>query len=389
MLRFLQLGDLHLGAKLGGLPQQVADELREAVRETARGAFAAAREQGLDLVLLPGDLFESDGIDPAAQLRFVYQLAEEISPIPVVIAPGNHDPFGPDSPYLSEQHPDNVFLFTSAAFQTLTTPAGAVTGRAYQAGEGYNRLDFSQLPTPPPEPRLLLLHASLLSAGDDRRHATMIAPLTEEALLGSGYAYTALGHFHNQREFRRGGDYAFAAYSGCPQGQGWDEPGAKGYIIGELHPGGAKLEFIPAAKHTFSRRELKLPALLAADPAALLKTLGTELRAALDPHIAVDLRVSGRWPAALREQLERNIADALAAAWHARSADYSRVEFHPELAEPGKSEVLDEFLSACAEGIEAAAADSAGADELAAWELAQHLGHRLLSGQGLPDEVAQ
>jgi len=385
MLKFLQLGDLHLGAKLSGLPQAVADQLREAVRETAREAFVQAGAQGLDLVLLPGDVYEADGLDPAAQLRFVYKLAEEISPIPVVIAPGNHDPFGPDSPYLSEQHPDNVFLFTSPGFQTLHTPAGAITGRAYQAGEGHNRLDFSKLPSPPPEPGLLVVHASLLTAGDDRRHAAMIVPVTEEALLGSGFAYTALGHFHNQREFRRSGDFSFAAYSGCPQGQGWDEQGPRGWITGQLGPAGAKLDFVPAARYTFNRRWFSLPPATDADPAARLKELVAELRGSIAHNEAIELRVRGRWPAALREQLERALGDALSAAWHARPPDLSRVEFHPELAEPGKSEVLDEFLNACDAGAAAAADD---ADEAAAWQLAQHLGHRLLSGQGLPGEVS-
>lgn len=383
MLKFIQISDTHLGAKLSGLPDGIADKLRQASRDVLSQAFAEVQARGLDIVLMPGDLFETSGIDPAGQLRFVYQLAEGVSPVPVVIAPGNHDPYGDSSPYVSESAPGNVVLFKQPGFATLSTPVGQVTGRAYQEGEGYQSLDWAALPSPPPEPRLLLLHASLLHSADGRYHSRTIVPATQEALQNSGYAYTALGHYHNFHEYTHRSALAFAAYGGCPQGLGWDEPGSKGYLIGRLEAGGAELEFVAAARHTFSHHAINLPPEYSGDSAE--RTAGMLKSAASSASEAglLSLALSGRWAASQRDELEELLAQVAGSVMHMRQPDLSGVTFAPELVAPGESELLDAFLQLCQEGA------GAGGGDQQAWELARYLGHRLLSGQGLPEELAQ
>jgi hypothetical protein len=388
-LRFLQIGDTHLGAALAGLPGNIAGGLRQSVRETLREAFRNAAALPVDIVLIPGDVFEQDGQDPAGQLRFVYELAAGIAPIPVAIAPGNHDAYGPGSPYAVEAVPANVALFTNAHFAALETRAGVVVGRATQAGESVGAVDWSKLPTPPPAPGLMLLHASVLHAEDGRRHEQAIAPVSQRALEQCGYAYIALGHFHTHKEFQRSGaqgrvadGLAFAAYAGCPQGQGWDEPGPKGYLVGQLDGAGAKLEFNPAAQHVILRRKLALPPEYANDALSQLEHSLLSLADGLDQNDLLDLSLSGRWPQLWRPELEALAAKALRSAWHARPVEYSGVQFTPPLVGQGESAVLDEFLRRCDDAI------GQGGGEGEAWRLARYLGHRLLSGQGLPAEVA-
>jgi DNA repair protein SbcD/Mre11 len=388
-LRFLQIGDTHLGAPLAGLPGNIADGLRQSVREALREAFRDAAALPVDIVLMPGDLFEQDGLDPAGQLRFVYELAAGIAPVPVVIAPGNHDTYGPQSPYASEPAPANVVLFTTPHFTALETRAGSVVGRATQAGESAGAVDWSKLPTPPPAPGLLMLHASVLHAEDGRRHEQAIAPVSQRALDQCGYAYIALGHFHTHKEFQRGSakgrtaaGTAFAAYAGCPQGQGWDEPGPKGYLIGQLAGDGAVLEFKPSAQHVIARRKLALPPEYANDALQQLERSLLSLADELDHAEMLELTLTGRWPQLWRPELETLAQKALRSAWHARPVEYSSVQFTPPLIGAGESDVLDQFLRHCDEAI-----GQGGADE-EAWRLARYLGHRLLSGQGLPPEVA-
>lgn len=388
-LRFLQIGDTHLGAPLTGLPGNIADGLRQSVREALREAFRDAAALPVDVVLMPGDVFEQDGLDPAGQLRFVYELAEGIAPIPVVIAPGNHDSYSPQSPYATEPQPANVALFSTPYFSALETRAGMVVGRATQAGESAGAVDWSKLPTPPPAPGLLMLHASVLHAEDGRRHEQAIAPVSQQALEQCGYAYIALGHFHTYKQFQRSSvkgriqsGLAFGAYAGCPQGQGWDEPGPKGYLVGQLAGDGATLEFKPSAQHIFVRRKLALPPEYAHDALQQLERSLLSMADELDRSDLFELTLAGRWPQLWRPELEALTAKALRTAWHARPAEFSSVQFTPPLIGAGESDVLDKFLNRCDDAI------SQGGGEEEAWRLARYLGHRLLSGQGLPGEVA-
>jgi DNA repair protein SbcD/Mre11 len=384
-LRFLQLSDLHLGRQLTGLPDDLAADLREAVREAVRSAFALVRQEGLELVLLPGDLYEAEGHDPAAQLRFIYEQAAAIAPVPVVIAPGNHDAYGPDSPYVTEPRPDNVLVYVSPEFAVLETRAGPVVGRAFVPGEAGRSLDWTSAPQPAPGLGLLCVHASLMHAGDNRMHRFTVVPTTLDNLLKSGYSYAALGHFHNKQEWpAKGSARMLAAYAGCPQGLGWDEPGAKGCLLGELEQGGANLRFVPLARHTWQQRGLRLPPEYAADRLLLLERVLADVRDDLQPSDLLELRVNGVWPLREQQALQERIASMISLVRYARAVDYSAVQWLPELADPAKSEVLAAFLTRCDSAAEASA-DEAGA---AAWRLAKQLGHRLLSGHGLPGEVA-
>jgi len=382
-LRFLQIGDTHLGAALAGLPTAIADELREAARQAVRDAFAKAQELAVDLVLMPGDLFESNCVDPAAEVRFIFAQAERLDPTPVVIAPGNHDPYGPETPYAAINPPPNVVLFTAPELTLAETRAGMVAGRAYVAGRRADEVDWAAL-AQPPAACVLVLHASVLRAQDGRKHTETIVPVSPEALAQSGFAYTALGHYHDHREFAHGpsGGPAYAAYAGCPQGLGWDEPGPKGYLIGELGDDGARLTFVPAASHVFQRKELALPPEYAEDASRRIEMAVAALKDELDSHDLLDLRVRGRWPELRRDELEAVAKGLAKRVWHMRAMDWSEVDFTPPLVARGQSAAVDRFLDYCDGRI------AEGGTDAGAWELARYLGHRLLSGRGLPDEVA-
>ena len=97
--------------------------------------------------------------------------------------------------------------------------------------------------------------------------------------------------------------------------------------------------------------------------------------------LRIDIR--GRWPATEKEGLREMINGLLARSWYSREIDWSETAFTPPLAPRGVSPLLDEFLDDCEKNMEAA--EEEGIKE--AWRLARYLGHRLLSGQGLPEEL--
>jgi exonuclease SbcD len=89
--------DLHLGAPLQSLGNQVSEDVAEQIRDRA----ARALDDLIDLVLaeeaeilvLAGDIYDEAEYDVGAQLRFVEGLRRLTSAgVRVFLAHGNHDP---------------------------------------------------------------------------------------------------------------------------------------------------------------------------------------------------------------------------------------------------------------------------------------------------------
>lgn len=67
---------------------------------------------------------------------------------------------------------------------------------------------------------LMVLHGELSTAG------SRYDPITKEQIGQSGLDYLALGHTHQFGGFAREGKTTYA-YSGCPEGRGFDELGER------------------------------------------------------------------------------------------------------------------------------------------------------------------
>lgn len=263
-LVLLQSSDWHVGSPLRGSGLGLTEELRATRREEVDAAperlLKAAREARPDVVLLPGDLWDAENVPPALFRRLV-EAFEALSPVPVFVAPGNHDFAGPggfyDGAFLGAlglpEWPGNVSVFRSAAWQTLSVAGredAAVTGRAF-----LSPLLPAGRPLDPPPPRpdvpfaLLMLHGSLESyAGPDAPSGSKrTAPFSAEELLAAGFSWAALGHHHAFEVVRREDGSPAGAYSGSPTGRGLDETGPRVFLKVTLEDGApARVETLPA-----------------------------------------------------------------------------------------------------------------------------------------------
>ena len=88
--------------------KQAAARRRES-RELGFRLANYVNQQGIDLVLLAGDLFDSS----SAFRETGEQLAQAFGQMRarVFISPGNHDWYGPGSPWLTVDWPENVTIF--------------------------------------------------------------------------------------------------------------------------------------------------------------------------------------------------------------------------------------------------------------------------------------
>lgn len=218
-LKILLSADWHLGAPMTSLEEEERQQLQSVLRQLPELTAELCRREGCDLVLLAGDLLErTAGRDILDDLKQGLKACS----VPVFIAPGNHDPLGPDSPW-QESWPENVHIFG----ETLeSVPLPELDCRIW--GAGYTSMDCPPLlegfrAEGEERWKLALLH------GDPTRPDSPCCPVTAAQTEASGLDLLALGHIHKGGGFRAG--KTLCAWPGCPQGRGWDETGEKGAVL--------------------------------------------------------------------------------------------------------------------------------------------------------------
>lgn len=242
MLTILHAADLHLDSPFSGLAPELAARRRSEQRLLLDDLARLARESGADLVLLSGDLLDRRHIYPAT-LQALHRCLEEMA-CPVFIAPGNHDPYTPDSVYATRCWPENVHIFKGAVEKVaLPRLSCAVYGAGFTGShqtrsplEGFCVEDHELL-------NLGCFHADLSEGGH-------YGPITPGQMAASGLDYLALGHIHSHSGLNNTGGTIWA-YPGCPQGRGFDETGEKGVLLLRAEPGRVEGRFIPLCRHRY------------------------------------------------------------------------------------------------------------------------------------------
>lgn len=236
-VRILHAADLHLDAAFESLPPEKAAARRAELRRLPERIAAEALRLEAEMVFLAGDVFDSERVYPETLEAFAAAMAR--LPVPVFIAPGNHDPYTMRSPWTRRILPENVHVFPSPRIERVTLPDLGVNvwGAGYAANacppllRGFHVPESAALD-------LLVLHAEV------GRAASPYCPVTEQELADSGFAYAALGHVHTFGGLRRAGECRYA-WPGCPAGRGYDECGEKGVLLAEVGPEETRTSFVP------------------------------------------------------------------------------------------------------------------------------------------------
>ncbi len=220
MMKILHSADWHLDAPIVGHSEEQARYLRQELRKIPEKVVALAKKEGCQMLLLAGDLF--DGAYTKDSYQAVYDALADAK-IPVFISPGNHDFCGPNSPYLGENWPENVHIFTHPVMESFYVPELDCT--VY--GAGYEAMDCPSLlanfQAEGEGVKIGILH------GDATGTSSPYCAVSAQQVRQSGLAYLALGHIHKGGSFRSGD--TLCAWPGCPMGHGYDENGIKGAIL--------------------------------------------------------------------------------------------------------------------------------------------------------------
>ncbi len=241
MLTIIHGADFHLDSPFSGLSPQLAAQRRRGQRALISRLCQLTRERNAHVLLLSGDLFDGAKV----YRETVEVLAQELSQLscPVFIAPGNHDFYSPRSPYATTSWSDNVHIFSTSQLESVEKNGFVVHGGAFvDAHMERSPLEGFSAPRQDGNYHIMALHGAL--------EGTDYAPISQEAIAASHLHYLALGHVHQHGGLCQAGNTRYA-YSGCPEGRGFDELGEKGVLCVTLDGDRCDAEFVPLAAHRY------------------------------------------------------------------------------------------------------------------------------------------
>ena len=120
MIKLIHGADFHLDSPFSGLSPAQAAQRRQEQRELLSRLAQLARDREADLVLLSGDLL--DGRQTYRETAQVLAQTLGEIPCPVLIAPGNHDPYTSKSLYAALDWPENVHIFSTESLEIVEFP---------------------------------------------------------------------------------------------------------------------------------------------------------------------------------------------------------------------------------------------------------------------------
>ncbi len=247
ILKFLQISDVHLDSDFSSglnMPPDKVEIRKKEHKGIITKVCQIVKEEEVDIVLIPGDLldYESSTIDTT---NFLIDNFARISPVPVVITPGNHDFYSPSSMYNSDfwtrkkqkDWSDNVIIFRSYNFEAMNIPQCpevCITGISHSTDRVISeRLLKGNVPKKSDKINLLVFHGSLDGYCPPEKKVTF--PFSREELLNLDFDYAAIGHYHSYSEIKDSRENIKGAYAGCPLGRNLKECGEKYVIVGKVY----------------------------------------------------------------------------------------------------------------------------------------------------------
>ena len=316
MLRLLHTADVHLGARHADLGDRAATQ-----RERQFAAFVStvdlALEEKVDLVLIAGDLFDSNTQPRRSVERAAAQLKRLVEArIRVVIAPGTHDVYDKASIYRAFDLPALAGAVGSDLVTVLDPDHHDVHLRALDVvvhGRCYATKRAPESPLAGLDARtddratwhVGLLHAAVAIEGRTDHDDVVIR--TEE--IGASHLdYLALGHWHSTSKGKAGA--TTYAYAGAPEPIALDQDRAGNVLLVTLDGAGTnrtvEVEERRVGKTTFERVRLDA-ATVGTQPALVAMLLERA-----NPDLVLDVELIGVRPDELDlhvDEVEAELAD--------------------------------------------------------------------------------
>jgi exonuclease SbcD len=231
-VKLVLFSDLHLDSSFTWMEPKAARRRRQALRDTLLRIADLAMAERADVLLCGGDLYEQDRFTPDTG-EFLRSAFEQLYPMPVLLAPGNHDWWGEESLYRRVSWSPNVHVFTGVRLRPFELAEGfTVWGGAHRAPA--NTDDFlTQFAVDRGGMNVALFHGServwfTKQEQPKQPHAPFDAVEIEQARLHHAF----LGHFHRPKHAE------LFTYPGNPDPLSFGEDGRRGAVVATIGPDG-------------------------------------------------------------------------------------------------------------------------------------------------------
>lgn len=213
-MKIIHVSDLHLGSKIGTFPKEIANQRKNLIRERFRYVVNYASQNNIKVILLTGDIFDSDS--PIKKDKdFFYEIIKDNSEIDFLYLKGNHDSNSAHNRTLP-----NLKLFNNE-WKSYRYDNVVISG--IEMDESNFKSLYSTLLLDKNDINIVLLHGQV---------SNTIAPnnINLKSLNDKNINYLALGHVHQYQSGIFEND-TYYVYPGCLVGRGFDETGQTGFVV--------------------------------------------------------------------------------------------------------------------------------------------------------------
>lgn len=360
MLKLLHTSDVQLDAPFGFLGPR-GKEHRVVLREAFERVIDLAETESFDIVLVAGDLFDSNR-PHVTTVEFVARQIARLD-MPVCILPGNHDCYDERSIYRRAPFPDNALILTEQPTM-LELPDLDLTVYGNPISSKQSRVSPLEGLEPTGRTRwhVALAHGNLVRPDIVSPHR----PIRPEEIAACGMDYVAMGDWHAFADYTQ--DEVKAFYSGAPEPTAPGQHGS-GYVAC-VELGESGVQVCPKRVGTVSTGEMTVNV----DGLSSAEIVEAIVQRA-DPHLMLRVTLTG-----LKELGAFLDVDALegelgSAFYYVACVD----ESHPQLEAIGASDypeetVIGKFVRLMQERIE----EATNVDDIRRAEQALQIGVALL-----------
>lgn len=237
MVKIIHCSDLHLDSRMEtNLSARQARERNAECCTTFSRMVSFAEENGVDAVLVAGDLFDSRRAS-AQTVGLVLDRIRSAAGVEFFYLRGNHD--DKSTVFGDLELPDNFKTFSG---DWTYYRRGDVTIAGLELDRENWESMYNSLALPGDTVNIVMLHGQ-----ESTRPGEELISVPD--LRGKGIRYLALGHIHSYQKapLDLEGEYC---YCGCLEGRGFDECGKKGFVLLEVDNQRVKSQFVPFASRS-------------------------------------------------------------------------------------------------------------------------------------------
>lgn len=240
-MKIIHCADLHLDSKMNAnLDKDKAKKRRAEILDTYTRMVTYARNNGVDAILICGDLFDTSSIQ-AVTKNVVLDSIIKNPGISFYYLRGNHDT---DNFLIGlDELPKNLYMFDSC-WKTYHEADGQIAITGIELDSKNQSTAYVSLVLDNHKINIVMLHGQ--EAESSSKDKAEIINLRE--LKNKGIDYLALGHIHGYKMAKLDAGTMYC-YPGCLEGRGFDECGEHGFVLLDVNEltGIVESEFVPFA----------------------------------------------------------------------------------------------------------------------------------------------